>query len=384
MNLKSQKGSITLFVLVSCLFFLASVACVNLYMQSKQVAVDREYRQIKANYEKDINNMDSIYAELASKNNLSINFGTSEINKIDKKISVNVYTNLEYLDINTLKYGWYYSSNSTNNPSASTITNWTYVETQYGENEFIANCNYTEDTGFYYLCTMIDNKAFWMQKPIMINSEVKNGLVLHLDGINNLDLGDENHDTTTTIWKDLSGKGNDVTIQNASSLTWEGNCLKTNKEETLLTPWEFNSSYTISVVFSPLEYYDYNTIWDNNLTNNDNECWIYANGQLKARSKAGTYINSNRVLVDINEMTQISVTVDATNNSCSIYKNGSIINTITGDNIVLNNGNLTFNGSINTKGYNRYYSVRVYNRALSEAEIQRNYIIDNTRFNIEE
>ena len=55
MNLKSQKGSITLFVLVSCLFFLASVACVNMYMHSKQIAVDREYRQVKANYEKDIN-----------------------------------------------------------------------------------------------------------------------------------------------------------------------------------------------------------------------------------------------------------------------------------------------------------------------------------------
>ena len=78
MNLKSQKGSITLFVLVSCLFFLASVACVNMYMQSKQVAVDREYRQIKATYEKDINNMDSIYTELSNKNNLIVNFGVPE------------------------------------------------------------------------------------------------------------------------------------------------------------------------------------------------------------------------------------------------------------------------------------------------------------------
>lgn len=141
-------------------YFLASVASVNIYMQGKQIAVDREYRQIKANYEKDINNMDSIYAELASKNNLSINFGTSEINKIDKKISVNVYTNLEYLDINTLKYGWYYSSNSTNNPSASMITNWTYVENENGENEFIAINHYTENTGYYYLCVMVDNTVF--------------------------------------------------------------------------------------------------------------------------------------------------------------------------------------------------------------------------------
>ena len=50
-NLKNEQGSITLFALVSCLFFVASVACVGMYMQSKQTAVDREYRQIRANYE---------------------------------------------------------------------------------------------------------------------------------------------------------------------------------------------------------------------------------------------------------------------------------------------------------------------------------------------
>ena len=151
MNLKNQKGSITLFVLVSCLFFLASVACVNLYMQSKQVAVDREYRQIKANYEKDINNMDSIYSELTNKNNLSVNFGIPEINQTSKKISVKIYINLEYLNIKTLKYGWYYDTNYINNPSISSITNWTYVENQNGENEFVATYNYIENDGFYYL-----------------------------------------------------------------------------------------------------------------------------------------------------------------------------------------------------------------------------------------
>ena len=41
-NLRNEKGSITLFVLISCLFFVASVACVQMYMQSKKIAVDRE------------------------------------------------------------------------------------------------------------------------------------------------------------------------------------------------------------------------------------------------------------------------------------------------------------------------------------------------------
>lgn len=51
LNLKNQKGSITYFVLISCLFFITSVTGVFMYMQSKQIAVDREYRQIKSFYE---------------------------------------------------------------------------------------------------------------------------------------------------------------------------------------------------------------------------------------------------------------------------------------------------------------------------------------------
>ena len=172
MNLRNQKGSITLFVLVSFLFFLASVACVNMYMQSKQTAVDREYRQIKANYEKDINNMDSIYAELSNKNNLSVNFGIPKIDKTSKQITIDIYTNLENLDVKTLKYGWFYNpyqvENLLTNETLGDITNWTYVEHQNGENAFIATCNYTEEAGYYYLCVMIDNKIFWKQEPIVI------------------------------------------------------------------------------------------------------------------------------------------------------------------------------------------------------------------------
>lgn len=179
MNLKNQKGSITLFVLVSCLFFLASVACVNMSMQSKQVAIDREYRQIKANYEKDINNMDAIYEELSRKNNLVVNFDIPEINNTRQIISVNTYINLEYLNVKTLKYRWYYSNEEKNTNVqedinellSNDVTNWTYVEIQNGENEFIATCNYTYNTGYYYLCVMVDNITFWNDNIIEISQE---------------------------------------------------------------------------------------------------------------------------------------------------------------------------------------------------------------------
>lgn len=60
-KLRNENGSVTIFVLVSCLFIIAAVACTQIYMQSKQVAIEREYSQIKSNYETEIGDMDSIY-----------------------------------------------------------------------------------------------------------------------------------------------------------------------------------------------------------------------------------------------------------------------------------------------------------------------------------
>ena len=64
LNLKNNRGSITVFVLVSCLLFIGCVVCVRMYIQSKEIATDREYRQIKVNYETDTNSLDNIYNEL--------------------------------------------------------------------------------------------------------------------------------------------------------------------------------------------------------------------------------------------------------------------------------------------------------------------------------
>ena len=81
-NLRNEKGSITLFVLISCLFFVASVACVQMYMQSKKIAVDREYRAIKSNYEGNTleeENLKNDYIEVEKLNNVSVNIIKSTI-----------------------------------------------------------------------------------------------------------------------------------------------------------------------------------------------------------------------------------------------------------------------------------------------------------------
>lgn len=159
LNLKNERGSITLFVLVSCLFFIASVTCVQMYMQSKQASIDREYRQVKANYETqlaDSASLDETYAQLSELENITINIEktTLESNQLIVEFSLSNRTNLK---INTIKYGWGTSS------SMDTVSAWNYLEAESVQDKMIAINNQAITSGTYYLFVVIDNKEIYAQ-----------------------------------------------------------------------------------------------------------------------------------------------------------------------------------------------------------------------------
>ena len=402
MDFKSKRGSITLFVLVSCLFFIASVACVNMYIQSKQSAIDREYRQIKATYEKDINNMDSIYAELSSQNNLSVDFGMPEINQTSKKISVKIYINLEYLNIKTLKYGWYYDTNYINNPSISSITNWTYVENQNGENEFVATYNYIENDGFYYLSVMVDNQEFWLENPVS-TSYINDGMILHLDAINNVGMGDNNHSTTTNTWKDLSGNNSDVTLRTTgtSGPVWESDNLLFDGVDDYATG-EATSNGDITVEFVGRQNNTSNSgvlyminPWDSKVTAPTMQLWYcgYICGRMLVPQKQELYYMEIGVgqLGRLNADSKAAFTVTKSNNAIIVYWNGQLKKEYKDQGFIdrfnITNMNFTIGKWHNS---NSYYSneivnaFRIYNRALTENEVKQNYYTDKIRFKIED
>ena len=166
-RLKDEKGSITLVVLVSCMFFIASVVCVQMYVQSKRMGVDREYKQVKANYEEDTETLDITYNQLLKLENIDVIFENTTVNNESKKITVNISVNTQNLNVKTMKYGWIYSNSQLNNPSENNITDWIYVENNNDENKIVATKNYTEAEGYYYLCFMVNNNPTW--KRITIN-----------------------------------------------------------------------------------------------------------------------------------------------------------------------------------------------------------------------
>lgn len=69
MNLKNNKGSITLYILVSLLFFIIAIVNVQAYLKTKESGVESEYQKIKASYEKDAS---EVYTRLNSNKSITI------------------------------------------------------------------------------------------------------------------------------------------------------------------------------------------------------------------------------------------------------------------------------------------------------------------------
>ncbi len=157
LNLRNQRGSITLFVLVSCMFFVAAVASVQIYMQSKKTAVDREYRQIKSNYEGDIFNDENVlkeeYGKLSKINNVSMNVVKISHKMNDLRVEFNF--NDTNLDVKTIKYGWGTGT------TVDTVTNWSFIEKTGANGNMIALDQDAKTSGIYNLFVEVNGKVIY-------------------------------------------------------------------------------------------------------------------------------------------------------------------------------------------------------------------------------
>ena len=72
--LKNEKGSITLFVLLAILFFLIVIFSVFMSSSNKNRIQMSEFDKIKQEYDKEVNRIDEIYDETASRELIQIVF----------------------------------------------------------------------------------------------------------------------------------------------------------------------------------------------------------------------------------------------------------------------------------------------------------------------
>jgi hypothetical protein len=214
-----------------------------------------------------------------------------------------------------------------------------------------------------------------------IERYVKNGLVLHYDGINNTGTS---HSTTTNIWKDLSGNGNDATLQSFdynSSSGWLNNGLKFDGNNDFVSsiyniPNSYNQ-YTMDIVYKPTVY-RYSEITFNSIgfkwrVSGQNP---YVNYWDISNNPNSTSFNFTPVLNSVH-----TFSINYNGSIMKLYINNQLLNLINKTITLRSNSTLVI-GLGMEKVTGNVYSIRIYNRALTDSEVTQNYQVDVERFGI--
>ena len=200
---------------------------------------------------------------------------------------------------------------------------------------------------------------------------VSNGLVLLLDGVKNTRNG---HSTNTSIWEDLSGNNNDLTLENvvsnSNNMYLDGIKSKVYSEKAL-------DVVSVEMVLELEEKNDF--VYIASFGNNSKSmAWspVSDKGFSLGHQKKKYFVEN-------------------------LYKKSSISVQYNPDLMYLNSEKLTnnlaveswgtpstypiafgFYGSAAYRMKGKIYSIRIYNRALTEDEVKNNYIVDKARFGI--
>lgn len=224
---------------------------------------------------------------------------------------------------------------------------------------------------------------------------VLDGLELYYDGIDNTGTGE--HSRTATTWKDLSGNGNDATIN--GECTWKNNSLDIEagkvgtvtqnttfsnlKSFTLLVTGNFDKATEKNNVypriistngnyagiyeqingadFSIASNYEYIYSMASNGESNNNYNWYIYDNQNKNTTITANWNQSTKKLIRTAGDKKSEVTVSKFDNlNCSKIAMGYVRDT--------------------TCGLYRYYKVQLYNRSLSDEEMEINNKADKVRF----
>lgn len=219
---------------------------------------------------------------------------------------------------------------------------------------------------------------------------IQDGLIAMYDGKNNTGLG---HDDTSKVWVDLSGNGHDGTIigninWNDDSLSFDGtnnavNLGRINLQditiEIVLIDESTDSNNYASYIsnfetggYGIEKRLDFNKKIFMSVFVNSDYTLIYTKDNFVANKKislSGSYSSNKMKLYQLGVLQQES----STTGSLGMPKNDTVM--MIGANPY---------GEIPTEGRlkGKVYSVRIYNRALSEEEVKQNYTVDKVRFGL--
>ena len=254
--------------------------------------------------------------------------------------------------------------------------------------DYINQLKVTNTKNDYRLIVKYNDNTFASLRFNKGESYVQNGLIAFLDGTNNTGFG---HSNDTQTWVDLSGHGNDAVLYN--NPTWSNNSLTFDGQTNygLLTNTaniEFQNGFTLETRVNILSFVgtnlsghiEYFGNWEN-----AGGGFIFDKTYKHRTSFKNISIAQSTVINNLNEYYTVAATYD--NTTLNWYINGSLVATVESNAGTLSSSAIPFGlgGNPNANGMGDYANVEfqnvlIYDRALTEQEVQRNYQADIARY----
>ena len=222
---------------------------------------------------------------------------------------------------------------------------------------------------------------------LLYPNPIKDGLILYYDF-----KGMKNSDMTKGVAKDLSGMNNDGTLQNfvyTSESGYNDGLKFDNVDDVVSLSVDIPTSFTLSITIDFNISKDVQFLCGGYLSAfyirknyNDLHASVITESNTQIISTGG-----NRFFYKVSSSgkskCQVTLSVDDTTKTMSIYGNGDLLNTReTGEQLRENKLNKlgVWQGNTNLDG--KILSTTMYNRALTDQEIQQNYQLEKERWGL--
>lgn len=380
---ENQRGSITIFVILACLFFVTFL--IGMYMLS---AVKRQVQIEATQKEQDIysqGNANEIYNGYFEQGEIPI-YTKEQLQKIcsGEQIAINeeggkIYTfstNAIYFIKENIEFEY--------NGIWQMPTNFSETGRIEGNGKKITIKDTSKSEEIYYYYIEDNNYKF----PLTKEGYTYSNLILHYDGINNTGSG---HSSSTTTWKDLSGNGYNGTLNEfASSTCWEANQLRfdgiDDYIDTSLPQASMGDNITITAVCLAEATNNYRGLFGSHYSLGEDYAGIlfqFTNGKIGV-GRPGSSFN-----LDITQdyiYNTFTITCTLGSSPTKVYINGTLAGTATNCEEFHTLDNLLV-GCSATTWVDRYWlgtvsSFMVYNKTLTEEEIAQNYKTNTERFKL--
>ena len=223
---------------------------------------------------------------------------------------------------------------------------------------------------------------------------IQSGLILHYDGINNTGNG---HSSSATSWKDLSGNGNDGAVHGG---TWSDNYINLDGTDDYIEKNGITgtNTFTVELIAKDAGTVDANygslfmiNPWSG--TSTDSSIQVFIDRRTDSTRKPigrifvpKTSEDTYREISCSGYYQGSSYVISKSNSIIKFYDQGSVLGTNTQQDFIDRLNFNTINFQIGRWYGNakfvmeKVYAFRIYNRALSDAEIKQNYNVDKARF----